>query len=45
MTMLRCATGENWNQIMFDGSKGYDILYQCKEDESYESMIEENRDP
>lgn len=29
MTMLKCATGENWNAIMFEGARPYSILYQC----------------
>ena len=45
MTLLRCATGENWNQIMFECGKSHDILYQCHEDETYESIVEAGRDP
>ena len=30
---------------MFEGAKGYDILYQCKEDETYETIIADGRDP
>ena len=45
ITMLRCATGENWNQIMFECARGYDILYQCKENETYDLIIADGRDP
>lgn len=45
MTMLRCATGENWNQIMFDCAKQHDILYQCNAGESYETIVKAGRDP
>ena len=45
MTLLRCATGEGWNLIMFECAKGKDILYQCNENESYERMIEDGIDP
>ena len=26
-TLLRCATGENWNQIMYESAKDYNILH------------------
>ena len=30
---------------MLDSAQSYGILYQCKENESYELMIQEGRDP
>lgn len=45
MTLLRCATGENWNQIMFECSKANSILYPCRADESFENIVAEGRDP
>lgn len=45
LTLIRCSTGEAWNSIMFESSRVYSIDYQCEEDESYEKMIEEGRDP
>ena len=45
LTLIRCSTGEAWNTIMFETSKVYSISYQCIEDESYEKMVAEGRDP
>lgn len=45
LTLMRCATGEAWNSIMFESAKGNSILYQCVEDESYESIIARGGDP
>ena len=39
LTLIRCSTGEAWNSIMFDSSRSYSILYQCVEDEDYETII------
>lgn len=39
LTLMRCATGEAWNSIMFESAKNRSILYQCEADESYESII------
>jgi len=42
---MRCATGEAWNSIMFDSSQSHSIMYQCNEDEDYNSIVEDGRDP
>lgn len=45
LTLFRCATGEGWNAIMFELSWQKNILYQCKEGESYQSIVAAGRDP
>lgn len=45
MTLLRCATGENWNQIMFECARTHSLLYQCVEGETYDSIVAAGRDP
>lgn len=42
---MRCSTGEAWNSIMFDSSQSFSILYECKEDEDYYSIIARGDDP
>ena len=42
-TMIRCMTGEAWPSIMFDTGRERSILYQCIEDETFETY--ELRDP
>lgn len=44
-TLFRCATGESWNAIMFELTWHHSILFQCVEDESYESIVAVGRDP
>lgn len=45
LTLLRCSTGEAWNSIMFDSARPRSILFQCVEDEEYETIVEAGRDP
>ena len=45
VTLLRCSTGEAWNSIMFETSWQSNILYKCNPEETYESIIEDGRDP
>ena len=45
MTLVRCSTGEAWNSIMFDASHGRSILYQCNEEETFETIVADGRDP
>ena len=33
--MIRCATGEDWDLIMFDLARGYSIDFECYADQSY----------
>ena len=35
LTLIRCATGEAWNQIMFDSSRTSTIDFECVQGESY----------
>ena len=42
---MRCSTGEAWNSIMFDSSQSFSILYECKEEEDYYSIIARGDDP
>lgn len=44
LTMFRCATGEAWNNIMFELTWQRTILFQCNSDESYANIIEFGRD-
>ena len=45
VTLLRLTTGEAWNSIMFEASWQKSILYQCNEDETFETIIAADRDP
>lgn len=45
LTLMRCATGEAWNTIMFDSARSYSILNQCVADESYEAIVARGEDP
>jgi len=36
LLLLRCATGEGWNELMFDSARPYSILNQCQENQTYE---------
>ena len=40
LLLLRCSTGESWHMIMFDYARSYSPQYQCREDETYESIME-----
>jgi hypothetical protein len=42
LLLLRCATGEGWNTIMADAMRTRSITFQCDENPSYESFIENN---
>ena len=42
---MRCSTGESWFVIMFDLAKTYSPTYQCREDETYETMMENGGEP
>ena len=45
LLLMRCSTGESWHLIMFDLARTYDINYQCREDEDYESMMANGGEP
>ena len=45
LTLLRCSTGEAWNTIMFDSSRPYSILFQCEQNEDFETIVVAGRDP
>ena len=45
LTLIRCSTGEAWNAIMFESSRSYSVLYQCNEEEDYDSIVADGRDP
>ena len=38
LLLLRCLTGEAWHMIMFDYAREYSPSFQCREDETYESI-------
>ena len=45
LTLMRCATGEAWNSIMFESARERSILYQCEYEESYELIVARGDDP
>ena len=45
MTMVRCATGEDWDLIMFDLARGHSIDFECKEDQTYEEITAPGGEP
>lgn len=45
LLLLRCATGESWHLIMFDLGRTYAADYQCREGETYETVMENNGVP
>ena len=45
MTMVRCATGEDWDLIMFDLARGQSIDFECKEDQTYEEITAPGGEP
>lgn len=45
LLLMRCSTGESWHIIMFDLARGYSDDYQCRENETYESMMENGGEP
>ena len=42
---MRCATGEAWQMIMFDLARTYSETYQCREDETYSSVMANGGEP
>jgi len=42
LLLLRCATGEAWNELMFDTARPYSILNQCQHDQTYEHYFANN---
>ena len=36
LTLFRCSSGEAWNNIMFETSWSHSILFQCRDEDSYE---------
>jgi len=38
LLLMRCSTGESWHLIMFDLARGYSPTFQCREEETYESI-------
>ena len=45
ITLLRCASGEAWNMIMFDLAQQKSIHNHCVEEEDYYSILAAGRDP
>lgn len=42
LTMMRCSTGEGWNEIMLSVMDQSSVLFQCQELNSYEDDNPEN---
>ena len=40
LLLFRCATGEAWHLIMFDLARTYSETNQCRENETYETMMD-----
>jgi hypothetical protein len=45
LLLLRCATGEGWNTIMADTMRERSITFQCDENPTYESIMNNNGIP
>ena len=45
MTLFRCSTGEQWDGIMSDLAREYSPRYQCREEETYESIQANGGEP
>ena len=45
LLLMRCATGESWHLIMFDFARDYSPTNQCREEETYETMMENGGEP
>lgn len=45
LLLMRCATGEAWHMIMFDLARGYSATNQCRENETYQTMMENGGEP
>jgi hypothetical protein len=39
LLLLRCATGEGWNNLMFDTGRSKSILFQCDPLADYDSIM------
>ena len=39
MLLFRCATGEGWNDVMYDLGRPYSIMFQCDQSPSYEKWL------
>ena len=37
LTLFRITTGEGWQEIMYDCARQRGVMFQCIEDQSYES--------
>lgn len=40
LTLIRSATGEGWNGVMYDMGRSESILFQCRHDQTYEEIRE-----
>jgi len=40
MLLMRCATGEGWNALMFDTARSNSITFQCEEHTTFETVKE-----
>ena len=38
-TLVRCSTGEAWNNIMWDAARQKSLLFDCVENQTYEDYI------
>ena len=45
MTMFRSLTGEAWPSIMFESARQNQLLFQCRQDESYDTIVSRGDDP
>ena len=45
LLLMRCATGEGWNALMFDTARTYSIIFQCDENPTYEKIQANNEQP
>ena len=45
LLLFRCSTGESWHGIMFDFARTYSQTNQCRENETYETMMQNGGEP
>jgi len=45
LLLMRCATGEAWMMIMYDLARPYSLTNRCREDETYDTMMENGGEP
>lgn len=45
LLLFRCSTGESWHGIMFDLARTYSKSNQCRENETYETMMKNGGEP